>query len=168
MVAKKKETVKVYKNPSFRRAYDKPKRVRLKTYDARTEQHHQDECDVNKILSQYIKKGVDVFTQKHDLHYADVTTGNDYHEAMNTIAKANSMFADLPSKIRNDFDNDPALFLDFVGDPENIDYLVERGLAKPESKERLAPALQEEDAVPLKEETASDKSVKDASDTVAT
>ena len=55
-----------------------------------------------------------------------------------------------------------------MGDPENIDYLVERGLAKPESKERLAPALQSEDAVPLKEETASDKSEKDASDTVAT
>lgn len=167
-MTKKKETVKVYKNSHFRKAYDKPKRYQINTKDSRTEQHHSEECDVNKILSKYIKKGVDVFTNKHTLNYADVTSGNDYHTAMNTIANANSMFADLPSKIRNDFDNDPALFLDFVGDESNIDYLISKGLAKAPKKERLAQALQDEDAVPLKEETASDKPEKGASETVAT
>jgi phage internal scaffolding protein len=58
-------------------------------------------------------------------------TGYDYQDAMNTVAAANSMFEGLPSAIRNQFDNDPAKFINFVDDEANADKLVEMGLVKP-------------------------------------
>ena len=97
-------------NTAFRTLTSPRKRVStVNTDPSLTKQNHKAECDIN-----------------------------DYQESMNIVAKAQSMFNQLPSQIRNEFDNDPSLFLDFVQDPQNEDQLVEMGLANP--REKIEPA----------------------------
>ena len=60
---------------------------------------------------------------------------------MQIVATANSMFQDLPSSIRNQFQNDPGQFLDFVQDPENLEEMREMGLAN-QSSETAQPFTQ--------------------------
>ena len=86
--------------------------------ESMTKQHHKEECDINNILAKFQRTGVLEFAQQHAPQYADVT-GVDFRTAMETVATAQEMFADLPSSLRNRFSNDPAMFLDFVQDPEN-------------------------------------------------
>jgi len=115
--------------PTFRSAYSDPQRVQFQTTDARTEQSHKDETDINQILAKYVKGELLEHRINHAQNYGDFT-GADFQAAQNTIATANSMFEELPSSVRNRFQNDPAKFLDFVGDDKNHDEMVSMGLAK--------------------------------------
>ena len=49
---------------------------------------------------------------------------------MQIVASANSLFAGLPSTIREKFENDPAKFLEFAQDEENLDEMRKMGLAE--------------------------------------
>lgn len=141
----KKETkVKPYKNPPFRKAYKPRKRVQIKMSDSRTEQSHANECDINQILSQYIKSGTfnANLLEKHNKLYGDFT-GHDFEEAQNLIAKAQSLFEELPAIVRKRFNNSPVQFLDFAGDENNMTEMVKMGLAnapKPEETPEEIPA----------------------------
>jgi phage internal scaffolding protein len=130
-----------------------------------TEQHHKDECDVNKILSNYIKNGVLNHQRDYKGYYDDVTSIGDYDSAMQSIAKANSLFAELPSQIRNKFDNDPARFLEFAGNEENMQEMVELGMVNAPKKDPVDPSSTKEEI--QAEEPVSDKA-QAASETVAT
>jgi len=96
--------------------------------DARTKQSFKNECDINNIMAKYQKTGAINHVQNNQAHYgfADSVT---FTESMNIVAKAQSMFNELPSSIRSKFRQDPAAFLDFVQDEANADELVELGLA---------------------------------------
>lgn len=122
--------VKPYKNKPFRKAYEPLKRVQIKTIDSRTEQSHLEECDINQILAQFIKTGTynASLLEKHQKIYGDFS-GHDFEEAQNLIARAQSLFEELPSIVRNRFHNSPAQFLDFAGDENNMEEMVEMGLA---------------------------------------
>ena len=52
-------------------------------------------------------------------------TATDYHESMNILIKADEMFSELPSSVRLKFNNDPASFLTFVNNPNNLPALAE-------------------------------------------
>lgn len=96
-----------------------------------TEQSHKAEVDINNIIRRH---GVDMIAktaamQAPNMRFDDVT-GNDFQEAMNIILKAEDSFMQLPSKIRKEFNNNPAEFLDFVQNPENQDRMIELGLAE--------------------------------------
>lgn len=93
-----------------------------------TKQSFKDEVDINNILAKYQKTGLLDHVATYGGSYGDMPTHDDFHEAMNIVTNANSMFADLPATVRERFDNDPAKFLDFVSDPENREALVEDGL----------------------------------------
>jgi phage internal scaffolding protein len=114
----------------FRTAYGQKLRVAIATGDGLTEQNHKDETDINNIVRKYNKTGLIDHLNQFEKQYGDMT-GFDYQDAMNTVAAANTMFEGLPSAIRNQFDNDPAKFINFVDDEANADKLVEMGLAKP-------------------------------------
>ena len=115
---------------SFRTAYGQKMRVAIATGDGLTEQNHKDETDINQIVRKYNKTGLIDHLNQFEKQYGDMT-GYDYQDAMNTVAAANTMFEGLPSVIRNQFDNDPAKFINFVDDEANADKLVEMGLATP-------------------------------------
>lgn len=95
-----------------------------------TKQSFKNECDINVIMAQYLKTGVIDFAQKHAPRYGDAT-GADFQDAMLIVAESRSMFNDLPANLRNRFNNDPALFLDFVHDEANREEMAELGLLKP-------------------------------------
>jgi phage internal scaffolding protein len=114
----------------FRTAYGQKLRVAIATGDGLTEQNHKDETDINNIVRKYNKTGLIDHLNQFEKQYGDMT-GYDYQDAMNTVAAANTMFEGLPSAIRNQFDNDPAKFINFVDDEANADKLVKMGLAKP-------------------------------------
>jgi len=95
-----------------------------------TKQEFKNECDINVIMAQYQYTGEIPNLNTVQPVYSDCT-GLDYMDHMNKIVEANNLFADLPSKIRNRFNNDPALFLDFVHDENNVPELRNMGLLRP-------------------------------------
>lgn len=96
-----------------------------------TKQSHKDECDINRILKQYQKTGLITHVQSARPTYTDLPNDIDFQSAMNTIIKANDVFADLPAKVRAAFDNDPATFLAAFDDPSQAEKLREYGLLNP-------------------------------------
>lgn len=112
--------------------YDNKPVSRLKFDDrSLTKQASKQECDINFIINKFQQSGLLSHTRENPGQYADFED-TDYHEAMNIVADANSMFESIPSSIRAKFENDPGKFLDFATNPDNIGELRKLGLAPPE------------------------------------
>lgn len=115
----------------FRTAYGPKVRVSLE-FDAKADgaakQSFKNECDINRIMARFQTHGVLDWTSERQAIFADVSS-YDFMEAMQTVARANAMFADLPSSVRKRFSNDPAEFLEFASNPENLPDMVKMGLA---------------------------------------
>lgn len=127
-----------FEKHQYRKAYDPRERVQFKTTDSLTEKSHVDECDINKILAQYIKTGTfnAELLEKHNKVYGDFS-GHDFEKAQNQIARAQTLFEELPSIVRKRFNNSPAQFLDFAGDENNMQEMVDMGLANAPKREDL-------------------------------
>lgn len=95
-----------------------------------TEQSHCKRCDVNNILAQYDKTGLITHVNKAVAEYGDFTLVNEYQESLNTVIAAREAFAELPSKIRARFNNDPGEFFEFATNPDNGQAMVDLGLAE--------------------------------------
>lgn len=93
------------------------------------EQSHKDEVDINNIVARHGADNVAAISQLQNWAFDDVV-GNDFQESMNAIIKARDTFEQVPSRIRKEFDNDPAKFLDFVRNPDNQEQLYDWGLAQ--------------------------------------
>ena len=100
--------------------------------DGRTKQSFKDQTDVNKIIARHARSGTLSHLEQWGGQYGDLS-GFDFQTAQNQIAKANSMFEQLPAEVRREFSNSPERFFEFVNDPENSDKLAEKlpELAKP-------------------------------------
>lgn len=117
---------------TFKKPFDKPKRLSIKVEGkSRTFQEFKNECNINNILAKYQKQGVLEHFNKHQGDYSDYTNVQDYHSSYNQIIAAQDAFNDLPSSVRKRFNNDPGSFLEFVGNPDNVEEMCELGLAKP-------------------------------------
>lgn len=103
------------------------------------QQQFKDECDVNRIMARFEKTGMAEWLNKHEGQYLDCT-GFDFAAAMNVVAVASEMFADLPAKVRDRFKNDPQQFYDFVHNPHSKAELEELGLTVP-APAPTAPAV---------------------------
>ena len=78
-----------------------------------TEQHHKKSCDINSIVAKYQKTGLVDHINKHEAKYGDVS-GYDYKTAQDLVAEQKTIFYELPSQVRAEFDNDPANYLDLI------------------------------------------------------
>lgn len=94
-----------------------------------TEQSHKKDCDINNILKKFNKDGVLPGMIKTNPTWGDFSEVEDYRTSLEIVAKASEQFLNLPSRVRNRFQNDPALFLQFANDPKNIDEMISMGLA---------------------------------------
>lgn len=101
------------------------------TGDGKTKQSFKDECDINKIMARFQQTGLIDFVNNNQARYLDCD-GVDYQNAMLTVANANSMFQQLPSSVRAFFENNPALFVDFASNPENLPEMHKMGLTAPD------------------------------------
>ncbi len=109
-------------------AYSAKNRVRISFPDkGRAKQSMADECDINNIMARYQTTGALTHVRDHAGDYG-FASSIDFTEAMQIVAKGNSMFEELPSSIRSKFKNDPARFLEFVQDEGNEDEMRELGL----------------------------------------
>ncbi len=91
--------------------------------DGRTKQAFKDETDVNKLLRKAQKVGSISHLQKFEGHYGDYAAF-DFQDAQNKIAGAESIFSELPSEVRREFQESPAKFFEFVNDSANIGRLA--------------------------------------------
>lgn len=124
----------------FISAYSPKQRVQVhNTTPSRTKQAFKAECDINNIISRFLKTGVLDFANKNQARYGDVT-GLEYQDAMFKVAAARSLFNQLPAAIRDRFENEPAKFLDFVQDDKNREEAAALGLLKPVAASAEAPA----------------------------
>lgn len=116
----------------IRSIYDgKRTKVALKCGKTMTQQNFKDECDINSIMSKYQDSGFLVDPLKlrtRKPQFGDFTAVPDYQTAQNIIVEGREAFEALPSRIRKYFNNDPALYLAFVSDSNNLDKALEMGL----------------------------------------
>jgi phage internal scaffolding protein len=92
-----------------------------------TEQSHKQATDINYILRDYAKTGLMKHVKNHEGVYDDVSV-SDFQDAMFKVKKAQNMFDELPSNIRKRFGNDPAEFLGFVQNPNNVEEMNKLGI----------------------------------------
>lgn len=97
-----------------------PRRRVVMTFPAETltEQHHKAACDINNIMARYTKTGVLDHVRRFEPVYSDLMP-DEYHESMNKVAEAKSMFEELPSAVRRHFGDDVSQFLEFCADTPN-------------------------------------------------
>ena len=94
-----------------------------------TQQHMKAECDINNIMRIWQKTGVIDHVNTHAGNYGDFLSAVDYQSACNAVIAADEAFSSLPSSLRKRFDNSPAVFLEFVQNPDNLDEMYDLGLA---------------------------------------
>lgn len=93
-----------------------------------TKQEFKDECDINNILFQFTTKGMIDHINKSPANFLDLPDMSDFQESLAIIEQSEAAFASLPSKVRDKYSNDPALFLRALSDPGEKDFLTEVGV----------------------------------------
>lgn len=93
-----------------------------------TKQSFKGQCDINTVLDR-AKHGASLsHLMNYGGEYGDFShfTSEYYENALNEMARARSIFNDLPAELRqNEFQNDVGLFFERVNDPEYADRLEE-------------------------------------------
>jgi len=127
--------------------YGKKLRISLVCGKSMTQQHYKAECDINTIMDKYAVNGylvdpLKIRTRKPQ--FGDFTEMPDFQTAQNVIVEGREAFEALPARIRKSFNNDPALYLSFISDSNNLDEALEMGLIDPDYvadvKKSLEPA----------------------------
>ncbi len=106
--------------------------------EGQAQQHFKAECDINNILKKYIKTGMITHVRENTGRFVDVSETGTYHEAVQRVRDTQKFFLGLPVSVRQKFDNDTSLFLDFILDPENESEIRLMG---------LDPLLEDEEVV---------------------
>lgn len=94
-----------------------------------TKQSFKDDTDINNITAKYERTGALPDMIKENPRYGDFSEAPDYQAALDTVMHAQAQFDALDARIRARFGNDPAQFLEFATNRENIDEMVKLGLA---------------------------------------
>jgi phage internal scaffolding protein len=100
----------------------------------RAQQQFKDDADINTIMRKFQKTGVIDHVSRYQPEYGFASPMT-LHESMNIVKNAETMFADLPSSVRNRFENSPLAFLEFVQDGKNYEEAKSLGL-------ELAPGVE--------------------------
>lgn len=114
----------------FQTNYDKNVPVKSRQFAkvGRTKSEFKESCDINHIMSKYLKSGICYGHQPGDLYYGDFSSGFDFQTAQNVIARATQQFEALPSHVRSEFNNDPYQFLEYCEDEDNRQDLIDAGI----------------------------------------
>jgi phage internal scaffolding protein len=114
----------------FQTPYSERKRVGFETTgESLTQQHLKDETDIRKIISKYDRTGLISHVARGVAQYGDFSEINEYREALDVVNNANAVFSELPAEIRQKFANDAGAFFEFATDPNNMEEMVNMGLA---------------------------------------
>jgi len=94
-----------------------------------TQQQFAAECDINNIMKHYLETGTINYRNPNPGVFADFSQIGDLRESLEQIRAAEETFNLLPAQVRARFSNGPMQFVDFCGDPKNLDEAVSLGLA---------------------------------------
>jgi len=114
-----------------------------------TRQEFKEESDINTIISAFGIGENPIEAQKWVTNVDITEETTDFQSAMNQLVAAAAQFNSLPARVRSQFDNDPAAFVDFVSNPDNGDEMVRLGLAEirrepiPSDTDRIIAAVKE-------------------------
>ncbi|AXL15272.1 internal scaffolding protein [Microviridae sp.] len=104
-----------------------------------TKQSFKHETNINSIMAKYQANGEMPVLNPQAPNYG-YAPSYDFREAMEKVLNIETQFAQLPAKIRGQFDHDPATFLEFVEDPDNIPEMIDLGLLSPIEGDTPTPA----------------------------
>lgn len=96
---------------------------------SRTKQSFADAVNINDLVRRHDKGQLIDHINENPPKYGDFINAPDYHTALNLINDAQEAFMSVPADIRSRFANDPAAFLEFVQNEENLPEMREMGLA---------------------------------------
>lgn len=102
--------------------------ISFKDSPSMTEQSHAQSCDIHHIMKRWERNRTVDHVNQHQGTYLNYINAPDFLEKENMIADAKSMFETVPSKIREDFNNDPSQFLAFMQDSKNVEAIEGYGL----------------------------------------
>lgn len=97
--------------------------------ESRTSQEFKEECDINTIINRFGIGDPAIVAQNWTTNVDITEATSDFQSAMNALVEAADQFNSLPARVRSRFDNDPAMFVDFVSDPSNVEEMIALGLA---------------------------------------
>lgn len=102
-------------------------------------------AEIRQILAKFRQIGVVEHLRNVDLQFRDVSEFVDFGDMMQQSAAAREVFMRLPSKVREVFGHDVAVWLDAAHDPVKLDALrpeLERlGVLKPEEVPAVTPLV---------------------------
>lgn len=114
----------------------------------RTKQAPRDEVNVNNIIRRHTRAGtLGRLLDRGPLQYGDVSGVKSYQDALHVVMQAQEAFAELPANLRQKFQNDPAVFVEFCSNKANKAEMRSLGLLRQEEEE--------EKTVPVKPATKS-------------
>lgn len=100
--------------------------------DGMTKQEFLEETDINVLMKRFEKAGQWPPAPQREPQYFDVTEmPTDFQSAMNFMIDAEDAFMSIPAEARFALGNDPAKFVEFAANPENLDQMRTWGLAPP-------------------------------------
>lgn len=119
-------------------AYDPPEDPGISNDDPTlTQQHFQDECDINLIMARAMQTGE--LPEAKPSFYGDFSDITDYQTSLNKIQRANEEFMALPASIRDRFNNDPANMILFMENSDNRPLAIEMGLIESPPEAQAVP-----------------------------
>lgn len=98
--------------------------------ESRTQQSSKDEADINVIVKRFGVTGR-IPVRNLPPMFGDFTGVADFRDAQDRILQARQAFMGLPADVRSRFGNDPASFVEFATNRDNLASLREMGLAPP-------------------------------------
>lgn len=91
-------------------------------------QSAKEETDINTIMKRFGVTG-QLPQATRMPQYGDFTYGGDFREALEQVTMAQDAFMRVPAELRARLNNDPAEFIDYCLNPENLDEMRRLGLA---------------------------------------
>jgi len=101
----------------------KPRVQTVNTMESKTVQSDLVRTEIRHILAKYRQTGVIEHMRNVDLQFRDVSEFRDFSDLMFQSKEAEKVFMALPSKVREVFDNDVAVWLDCAHDAEKLEAL---------------------------------------------
>lgn len=105
-----------------------------------TKQSLAAEADVNVIVSKYVKTGDPAIFRQRAGEFLDTTSVGDYFTCLNRVKEAEEAFLTLPSRVRDQFDNDPGKLELAMRDPAQREALVSAGIVEAPPVSTTVPA----------------------------
>lgn len=124
------------------------KQIRFKK-KGRTKQSFKAECDINNIVGRFAKSGIIEHENTHTPQYG-FAPNMDLKESFQMMQNASEKFENLSPEIRENFNNSPAEFLEFVDNPSNRPEWAAMGLTPndPDTDPNSAPNPRSEASAP--------------------